>query len=96
MLWRKESKKSYAVSTVLSLFFALLFTTIISLWMHRYGPITTVEGMEFGMLCWLAFVIPLEIGSAVYVNYSPMFVVGKCLSGLVEYVAAAVLAVSLL
>src|SRR5277367_5674422 len=85
MVWRKETKGSYATSTVLSPFFALLFTTIISLWMRRYGPVTTVEGVEFGVLCWLAFVIPLEIGSAVYVNYSPMFAVCKCLSGLVEY-----------
>jgi len=96
MVWRKESSRSYAASTAVSLFFGAIFTIIISLWLRRYGAITVPEGVEFGALCWLAFIIPLEIGTAIYVNYSPMFVLGKCLSGLAECVAAAVLAVWLL
>lgn len=96
MVWRKESSRSYAASTVLSLFFGAIFTTIISLWVHRYGAITLIDGIEFGVLCWLAFIIPLEIGAAVYVNYSRMFALGKCVSGLAECIAAAVLAVSIL
>lgn len=96
MVWRKESNRSYMYSTILSLFFALIFSFVISLWIRRYGTVTLVDGIEFGALCWLAFIIPLEIGSAVYVNYSPMFVVGKCLSGLVECIVAAVVAVSIL
>jgi len=69
---------------------------IIYLWIHRYGAITLADGMEFGALCWLAFMIPSDLGSAVYVNYSRMFVVGKCLSGLVECIAAGALAVAIL
>lgn len=78
MVWRKESNRSYAASTAVSLFFGLFFTTFISLWLHRYGAITVIDGAEFGVLCWMAFIIPLEIGAAIYVNYSPMFVLGKC------------------
>ena len=96
MLWRKETSRSYAASTVLSLFFGVLFTTIICLWIRRYGPITLTDGVEFGALCWLAFMLPFEIGSAVYVNFSRMFVLGKCLSGLAECIAAGVLAVLIL
>lgn len=96
MVWRKESSRSYAMSTAVSLFFGALFTIIISMWLRRYGAITVMEGVEFGVLCWLAFIIPLEVGAAIYVNYSRMFVLGKCLSGLVECVVAAGLAVWLL
>lgn len=95
-VWRKESSRSYAASTMLSLFFGVIFTVIISLWIRRYGAVTITDGVEFGALCWLAFMLPFDIGSAVYVNFSPMFVVGKCLSGLVECIAAGVLAVSIL
>ncbi len=94
--WRRESSRSYAASTILSLFFAFMFTVVISLWLDKYGPMKTINGMEFGALCWLSFAIPLEIGSAIYVNYSRMFVLGKCLSALVEYVVAAIVAVALL
>lgn len=95
-VWRKETNRSYAASTVMSLFFAIIFSTIISLWIRRYGAVTLADGTAFGVLCWLAFMLPMEIGSAVYVNVSRMFVVGKCLSGLAECAAAGVLAVTLL
>jgi hypothetical protein len=95
-VWRKETGRSYAISTMLSLFFGVIFTIIISLWIHRYGAITLTDGIAFGVLCWLAFIIPWEIGSAVYVNYTRMFVLGKCLSGLAECIAAGALAVSIL
>lgn len=96
MVWRKESSRSYAASTALSLFFGVVFATIVLFWTRRYGAITVTDGMEFGVLCWLAFILPMEVGSAVYVNYSRMFVLGKCLSGLAECVAAGVLAASIL
>jgi hypothetical protein len=96
MVWRKESSRSYAASSVLSLFFGVIFTTIISLWIHRCGAITVTDGLAFGVLCWLAFMLPLEIGSAIYVNYSRMFVLGKCLSGLAECIAAGILAALIL
>ena len=54
------------------------------------------DGIEFGVVCWLAFSVTTEIGNAIYVNYSRMFVFGKCLSSLVEYAVAGMLAVSLL
>jgi len=95
-VWRKETSRSYAASTALYLLFALVFTTVIWLWLHRYGRINLLDGIEFGGLCWLAFVIPPQIESAIYVNFSPMFVVGKCLGGLAECTIAAILAVSIL
>lgn len=95
-VWRKETSRSYAASSVLSLLFALVFSIMISLWIRRYGAITMVDGIEFAGLCWLAFLIPSDIGSGIYVNFSRMFVVGKSLSGLAECIAAGVLAVAIL
>jgi hypothetical protein len=51
-----------------------------------------MNGIEFGAICWLTFSIPSEIGSAIYINYSRMFVVGKCASSLVEYIVAGIVA----
>lgn len=96
MIWRKESSRSYAASTILSLFFAFMFTIVISLWIDKYGAMNIANGIEFGAICWLTFSIPIEIGAAIYVNYSRMFVVGKCLSSLVEYIVAGVVAAQLI
>jgi hypothetical protein len=95
MTWRKESKRSYSASIILSLFFAFMFTLLISLWISKFGSLKSIDGIEFGAICWLTFAIPLEIGSVIYVNYSRMFVLGKCLSSLVEYTIAGWLAVAI-
>jgi hypothetical protein len=95
LTWRKESTRSYWASAMLSLFFAFMFTLIISFWIGKFGPLKNMDGLEFGAVCWLTFAIPMEIGTAIYVNYSRIFVMGKCLSALVEYMAAGWLAVSL-
>lgn len=93
--WRKENDRSYAASMIISLFFAFLFTIIFYLWKNKYGDMHFSDGIEFGAGCWLAFSVTTEIGNAIYVNYSPMFVFGKCLSSLVEYTVAGILAVAL-
>jgi len=94
--WRKENNRSYAASMIISLFFSFLFTTIFYLWKNKYGDMHYLNGIEFGAACWLAFSVTTEIGNAIYVNYSRMFVFGKCLSSLVEYTVAGLLAVALL
>jgi hypothetical protein len=94
--WRKESKASYAWSTVIALFFSFMFSLLFSLWKNKSGLLFISDGIEFGTLVWLCFAIPYEIGTALYVNYSRLFVVGRCLSSLVEYVVAGVLAAWLL
>lgn len=94
--WRKESYLSYTGSTILSLFFACMFVLIFSLWKSKYGSLNFVDGIEFSSLCWLAFSIPAEIGTAIYVNYSRMFVLGKCVCSFVEYIIAGILAVAIL
>jgi hypothetical protein len=96
MTWRKETSRSYAASTIFSLFFSFMFTLLISLWISSNGPLKSFQGLEFGTLCWLTFAIPLEIGNSIYVNYSRMFVAGKCLSSLVEYLLAGWLAIVIL
>jgi hypothetical protein len=96
MTWRKETSRSYAASTILSLLFSFMFTLLISLWMRSNGPLQSIQGLEFGALCWLTFAIPLEIGASIYVNYSRMFVAGKCLSALAEYLVAGWLAIVIL
>ena len=86
--WRKESGRSYAASVVISLIFAFVFTTIIYVWKARYGVVSFTDGIKFGIICWATFSVTIEAGNAVYVNYSSKFVVGKCLSALVEYMIA--------
>ena len=54
------------------------------------------DGIEFGGACWLAFSVTAEIGNAIYVNYTKVFVFGKCLSSLIEYIVARIVAVTLL
>ena len=82
-VWRKESGRSYAGSTLLALVFAFMFMVIFSICKNKYSDMSIADGIEFGALCWITFAIPLEIGSAIYVNYSRMFVIGKTLSSLV-------------
>jgi hypothetical protein len=94
--WRKESTRSYAASTVVSLFFGFMFATLFYLWKKNYGGVLFSDGIEFGAACWLAFSVTTEIGNAIYVNYSRMFVFGKCLSSLIEYIVAGMLAVAFL
>jgi hypothetical protein len=96
MTWRKESTRSYLSSTMLSIFFGFMFTLLISLWIRQFGSLNRINGIEFGAICWLTFAIPLEAGAAIYVNYSRMFVLGKCLSSLFEYIIAGWLAVEIL
>ncbi len=55
-----------------------------------------IDGIKFGLVCWLTFSVTTEVGNAIYVNYSRMFVLGKCLSSLFEYVAAGIAAAVLL
>ena len=94
--WRKESSRSYLFSTVISFFFAFLFTTLFYYWKSTRGGMDLLAALKFAGLCWLTFSVSLEIGNAVYVNYSPMFILGKCLSSLVEYLAAISIAWALL
>ena len=95
--WRKENTRSYAASMLISLFFAFMFTIIFFIWeSNADSSMNIVDGIIFGAVFWLAFSVTAEIGNAIYVNYSRMFVVGKCLSSLVEYIVAGILAVTLL
>jgi hypothetical protein len=86
--WRKENSRSYAASMILSLFFSCMFVVIFYLWKIKYGDMHFLDGVKFGAIFWLAFSVTAEIGNAIYVNYSWLFVVGKCLSSLVEYIVA--------
>ncbi len=94
--WRKENNRSYAASIFVSLFFAFFFSVLFYIWKNKYGDMHLLDGIAFGAVCWLAFSVTTEIGNAIYVNYSWIFVFGKCLSSLVEYAVAGMLAVALL
>lgn len=94
--WRKESNRSYAASMLLSLFFAFMFTVVFYYWKSRSGDMSLTDGIKFGLISWLTFSVITEIGRAIYVNFSRMFVLGQCLSSLFEYVAAGIAAAVLL
>ncbi|HEY4874667.1 MAG TPA: hypothetical protein VIH86_03785 [Puia sp.] len=74
--WRKENNRSYAASMIVSLFFAFLFTTIFYLWKNKYSDMHFSDDIEFAAR-WLTFSVTTEIGNAIYVNYSTMFVFGN-------------------
>jgi hypothetical protein len=94
--WRKETSRSYTWSTMLAVFFAFMFAIAFSFWKGKFATMDILDGIEFGGFCALAFVIPYEIGTGIYVNYSNQFVIGRCLSSLIEYIVAGVIAVELL
>ncbi|HXB43052.1 MAG TPA: hypothetical protein VNV85_03310 [Puia sp.] len=90
--WRKENINSYVMSMIVSLFFAFMFSTIFYLWKTKYGDMHFYDAITFGIFCWLTFSLTIDIGNAIYVNYSRMFVVGKSLSSLIEFTAASSIA----
>jgi hypothetical protein len=93
--WRKEGSRSYALSTLVALFFSCMFLILFYLFVKGLeGKTGFFEGFVFSTVCWLAFSVTAEVGNAIYVNYSRMFVLGKCISSLVEYTLAGVLAVA--
>ena len=94
--WRKENSRSYIGSMILSLFFACMFSTIFYLWKSKNGDLRLTDGIKFGFICWLTFSFTAEVGNAIYINYSRMFVVGKCLSSLTEYIVAGLVATAIL
>jgi len=94
--WRKESSRSYAASMVIALVFAFLFVTLFFLVIGKAVPLDLIHGVGFGVLLWACFSLTFELNSAIYVNFSRMFTLGKCLSSLVEYAAAGALTAALL
>jgi hypothetical protein len=95
-IWRKESSRSYAASTLIALVFAFLFVTLFFLVTKKVGSMDIMQGVGFGLLLWACFALTFELSNAIYVNYSRMFVVGKCVSSLVEYTVAGALTAALL
>jgi hypothetical protein len=73
-----------------------MFTVVFYFWKSKSGDIYLIDGIKFGLVCWLTFSVITEIGRAIYVNFSRMFVLGQCLSSLFEYVAAGIAAAVLL
>ena len=91
--WRKESGKSYAYSSLLSLLFGALFT----LFYFKIGSRYVIYGnllsaCKFGLLCFGCFVVIREINSAIYINLDRRFTVGSLLASLFTFLAAAVIA----
>ncbi len=95
--WRKETSRSYLASMFISVFFSFMFVLLFSLWKENCdASINILGGIMFGIIFWLTFSVTAELGNAVYINYSRMFVLGKCLSSLVEYIVAGGLAAVIL
>ena len=62
-----------------------------------FYPLTSSGLFAFNIaICWATFSVTIEAGNAVYVNYSSKFVVGKCISSLVEYMIAGAVAAAFL
>ena len=94
--WRKENNSSYIMSMILSIFFAFMFSAVFYLWKAEYRDMHLFDAIKFGTFCWLTFSVTIEIGNAIYVNYSRVFVAGKCLSSFLEYTISASIAFLLL
>lgn len=91
--WRKESGKSYAYSSLLSLLFGALFT----LFYFKIGTRYVIYGnvlsaCKFGLLCFGCFVLIREINSAIYINLDRRFTIGSLLASLFTFLVAAIIA----
>lgn len=91
--WRKESSKSYAYSSLLSLLFGALFTLFYFKIGTRYVIYHDLfSALKFGLFSFGCFAFLPEIANAIYINYDKRFVAGKLLAALFSYLAAAVIA----
>jgi hypothetical protein len=50
-MWRKEISRSYRVITILTVFFASMFTVLFYQWKEKSGFMDLLNGNEFGALC---------------------------------------------
>ncbi|MBS1501522.1 MAG: hypothetical protein JST32_05640 [Bacteroidetes bacterium] len=88
--WKPESPKSYAYSSFISLLFGALFTLFYyKIATHYVARGNVLEACKFGLFCFGVFAFLPEITTAIYVNISRGFTMGRLLSSLFTYVAAA-------
>jgi hypothetical protein len=94
--WRQENIRSYITSTIVSIFFGILFASFYSLFVATSIHNGFGEALEVGAFCWATFLLPEIIGTSIYVNLHRMFVIGKCVSSFVVLLAASAISVWLL
>jgi len=91
--WRPESNTSYTYSTVLSFLFGTLFTLFyVKIGAHYVLPKSIFSDIKLALICFACFSLIIELGTAIYVNYNKMFVVGKLLASCLNFIAAAIIA----
>ena len=83
--WRLESGRSHALSSAMhilaALGIALLFTMVAG---DQSSPFAAGVGgsVQFGLMCWGVFALPIVLGSAIYINLHLLVVVGQLLDWL--------------
>ena len=94
--WRKEGTRSYAGSMLISVIFAFMFATLFYLWKEKTGSMGYGDALKFSLILWFSFSFLSEIGGAIFVNFSKMFVLGKCISSFLEFLGSGLVAAALL
>jgi hypothetical protein len=83
--WRRETGGSHAISSVLHILaavgIALLFGIVTSD-QNSYFAAGIDGGLQFALVCWGVFALPVVLGSAIYINLHPLVVVGQLLDWL--------------
>ena len=90
--WRKESPVSYILSSLLAVLFGLLFAFFYDRVGRDFAAGDMMRAIKLGLLCCVAFTITSELSSAIYVQWSWRFILGKLISSIVVYTIAGIIA----
>ena len=91
--WRKETSKSYALSSLLSILFGVFFTFFyfkIGSKYVLYGDL--MSACKLGLVCFVCFAVIDQLNGAIYVNLARGFTAGKLLASFFTFLAAACIA----
>lgn len=91
--WRAETSKSYAMSSLLSILFGVLFTFFYFKIGSRYVIYgNLLSACKFGLICFACFAVIEQINEAIYLNVARGFTYGKLVASFFTYIAAACIA----
>ena len=92
--WRRETGLSYFLSSALHILaacgIAFLFTIVVS-GESRFFSAGFGGSIQFALVCWSVFALPIIVEDAVFINLHPLVVLGRLLDWLSTSLLATVL-----
>ncbi|MDQ2919957.1 MAG: hypothetical protein M3R10_08795 [Verrucomicrobiota bacterium] len=93
--WRPENKGSYAISSIIHFLASIAIATLFMRVALTFGSLFSggiIPACIFGVLIWGAIAAPFAVDAAVFINLSPLVVLGQLLDWLTTSVVACALA----